>query len=110
MIETIFAIPMTNYIFKNKKLNDKLIKFTMDMKKTVKGNIISNEGGWQSPSVDLSTPVVSEFLNYIFPKIHDHVKEYKVKYTQDVTIQKTCGLMLTDQMIIIDNTTICMMH
>ena len=56
MIETIFAIPMTNYIFKNKKLNDKLIKFTMDMKKTVKGNIISNEGGWQSPSVDLSTP------------------------------------------------------
>jgi uncharacterized protein (TIGR02466 family) len=87
MIETIFAIPMTNYIFKNKKLNDKLIKFTMNMKKTVKSNIISNEGGWQSPSVDLSTPVVSEFLNYIFPKIQEHVKEYKVKYTQNVTIQ-----------------------
>ena len=87
MIETIFAIPMTNYIFDNKKLNDKLIKFTMNMKKTVKGNVISNEGGWQSPSVDLSTPVVSEFLNYIFPKVKEHVKTYKVKYTHNITIQ-----------------------
>ena len=32
----------------------------MDMKKTVKGNIISNEGDGKVPS-DLSTPVVSEF-------------------------------------------------
>jgi|TARA_R100001086_G_scaffold238182_1_gene162753 uncharacterized protein (TIGR02466 family) len=87
MIETIFAIPMTNYIFDNKKLNDRLIKFTMDMKKTVKGNVISNEGGWQSPSVDLSTPIVSEFLNYIFPKVKEHVKTYKVKYTHNITIQ-----------------------
>tara|TARA_R100001443_G_scaffold61725_1_gene71821 strand:- start:2568 stop:3161 length:594 start_codon:yes stop_codon:yes gene_type:complete len=87
MIETIFAIPMTNYIFDNKKLNDKLIKFTMDMKKTVKGNVISNEGGWQSPSVDLSTPIVSEFLNYIFPKVKEHVKTYKVKYTHNITIE-----------------------
>ena len=87
MIETIFAIPMTNYIFDNKKLNDRLIKFTMNMKKTVKGNVISNEGGWQSPSVDLSTPIVSEFLNYIFPKVKEHVKTYKVKYTHNITIE-----------------------
>jgi|TARA_Y100000296_G_C5174912_1_gene259538 uncharacterized protein (TIGR02466 family) len=87
MTQTIFAVPMTSYVFKNKTLNNKLIKFTLDMKKKVKSNSLSNEGGWQSPNVGLSTPIISEFLNYIFPKIREHVKEYKVKHTHNITIQ-----------------------
>ena len=82
----IFATPLTSYLYKNDKLNNDLIKLTYALKKRIKSNSLSNAGGWQSPNVDLSNPVINNFLKLIFPKIEEHVKQYQLKHTHEVII------------------------
>mgnify|MGYP001498385313 CR=1 FL=1 len=77
MIFNLFSIPVYNcqLNFDNKKIE----KYCYDLKEKDKGRVISNEGGWQSNSLDGYIPDLNELLIEILGRTNSFAKDIGLK-------------------------------
>ena len=77
MIFNLFSIPIYNcqLNFDNKKIE----KYCYDLKEKDKGRVISNEGGWQSNSLDGYIPDLNELLIEILGRTNSFAKDIGLK-------------------------------
>lgn len=84
-----FLLPFATFIqttrLDNTITNKKLEKIAQKLKKT-KGRIVSNQGGFQSQSVDLDDPLIQKFQNECMPALRHHIDQYELNYEYGIKI------------------------
>ena len=66
---TLFSTAAQLTALKNKALNKKLENFAYDLQKTTPTQTISNQEGFQSKGVDLTTPLIKSLFDLCLPSI-----------------------------------------
>ena len=85
-LTTLFSTAIQLSALKDKALNKKLENYAYHLQKTTTTKKISNQEGFQSKGVDLTTPLIKSLFDLCLPSIRKYVDAYDVDYTYSINV------------------------